>query len=291
MKKYGTVIALGVAVVFGVLAVWLANQWLTARAAHKDNVVVANPVPLTRIVVAAKNLEIGTPLSEQNLTLAQWPKANVPQGAFEDIKQVEGRVAVSPMTAGQPLRAAELAAAGSGAGLVALIPEGKRAMSIRVDEVIGVGGFILPNTFVDVIGVGNEQGGAPREAKTILKRIKVLAIAQETTTEEGKAKVVRTVTMEVSPREAEKLALQTYQGSIHLILRNPLDTDVEEIKPVAVKVAAKTKAPMAKPKEVESAPAPAPAPKETPYSVEVIKGSDKPIKVEFDKKSGERVYK
>ena len=284
MKKYSTVIALGVALVFGALAVWLANQWLTARAAHQENIVVAEPVPLTKIVVAAKDLEIGTPLSAQNLTLAQWPKANVPQGAFEDIKLVEGRVAVSPMAAGQPLRAAELAAAGSGAGLVALIPEGKRAMSIRVDEVIGVGGFILPNTFVDVIGVGNEKNGMQREAKTILKRIKVLAIAQETTTEEGKAKVVRTVTMEVTPLEAEKLALQTYEGSIHLILRNPLDADVEEIKPVAVKVAAK-KAPMVKPKVVVES-----APKDTPYSVEVIKGSDRPVKVDFDKKSGERVY-
>lgn len=277
MKKYGTVIALGVAVVFGVLAVWLANQWLTARAAHQDNIVVAEPVPLTQIVVAARDLEIGTPLSEQNLTLAQWPKANVPQGAFNDIKLVEGRVAVSRMAAGQPLRAAELAAAGSGAGLVALIPAGKRAMSIRVDEVIGVGGFILPNTFVDVIGVGNERSGVAREAKTILKRIKVLAIAQETTTEEGKAKVVRTVTMEVTPREAETLALQTYQGSIHLILRNPLDEDIEEVKPVVVKASPKRKAPAPAPKVVTETAKPGP----DPYTVEVIKGSTKPEKVKF----------
>lgn len=278
MKKYGTVIALGLALVFGVLAVWLANEWLTNRAAQQKSVVMAEQVPLTKIVVATKDLEIGTPLSEQNLGLAQWPKANVPQGAFESIKQVEGRVAVSRLPAGQPLRAAELAAAGSGAGLVALIPEGKRAMSIRVDEVIGVGGFILPNTFVDVIAVGNAQGEAPREAKTILQRIKVLAIAQETTNEEGKAKVVRTVTMEVAPKEAEQLALQTYQGSIHLVLRNPLDLsvrEVEEEKPVVIKVAPKRRAPepVVIPKVVPPGP--------DPYSVEVIKGSTRPENVKF----------
>jgi len=274
MKKYGTVIALGLAVVFGALAVWLANQWLTTRAAQQEKVIATDSVPLTRIVVAARDLEIGTPLNDQSLTLAQWPKANVPQGAFEDIKLVEGRVAVSRLTAGQPLRAAELAAPGSGAGLVALIPEGKRAMSIRVDEVIGVGGFILPNTYVDVIAVGDAQRGTQKEAKTILQRIKVLAIAQETTTEEGKAKVVRTVTMEVTSKDAEKLALQTHLGSIHLVLRNPLeDEEVIEDKPAVVKAAPVRRAPVVR--------APAPVPGPAPYTVEVIRGSKEPEKVKF----------
>lgn len=282
MKKYGTVIALGLAVVFGALAVWLANQWLTTRVGQQEKVVVAEAVPLTKIVVAAKDLEIGTPLSDQNLTLAQWPKANVPQGAFEDIKQVDGRVAVSRLGAGQPLRAAELAVAGSGAGLVALIPEGKRAMSIRVDEVIGVGGFILPNTYVDVIAVGDAQSGSQREAKTILKRIKVLAIAQETTTEEGKAKVVRTVTMEVAPIEAEKLALQTHQGSIHLVLRNPLDEEVEEEKPVVAKAAPVRPRPVVKPRVY--------TPKPQPFEVEVIRGSSRQ-EVKFESETSEQRVK
>jgi pilus assembly protein CpaB len=264
MKKYGTVIALGLAVVFGALAVWLANQWLTTRAAQQEKVIMTEAVPLTKIVVAGRDLEIGTPLSDQNLTLAQWPKANMPQGAFQDIKQVEGRVAVARLAAGQPLRAAELAAPGSGAGLVALIPEGKRAMSIRVDEVIGVGGFILPNTYVDVIAVGDAQSGTQREAKTILKKIKVLAIAQETTTEEGKAKVVRTVTMEVAPKEAEKLALQTHQGSIHLVLRNPLEDEIVEEKPVVTKVAVK-----------RAVARPVYTPRPRPFEVEVIRGSSR----------------
>jgi pilus assembly protein CpaB len=276
MKKYGTVIALGLAVVFGALAVWLANQWLSTRAAQQEKVVRTDAVPLTKIVVAGRDLEIGTPLSDQNLTIAQWPKANVPQGAFEDIKQVEGRVAVSRLAAGQPLRAAELAAPGSGAGLVALIPEGKRAMSIRVDEVIGVGGFILPNTYVDVIAVGDPQSGTQREAKTILKKIKVLAIAQETTTEEGKANVVRTATMEVAPKDAEKLALQTHQGSIHLVLRNPLDEEVEEEKPVVTRVVVKK---VAAPRVY--------TPKPNPFEVEVIRGSARQ-EVKFENANSEQ---
>jgi pilus assembly protein CpaB len=263
MKKYGTVIALGLAVVFGALAVWLTNQWLTTRTTE-EQVVVKETVPMTKIVVAGRDLGIGTPLSADNLILAQWPKANAPKGAFENVNEVEGRVAITRLRAGSPVLAAELAAPGSGAGLVALIPDGKRAMSIRVDEVIGVSGFILPNTYVDVIAVGNPEKNRPREVKTILKRVQVLAIAQETTTEEGQAKVVRTVTMEVDPDEAEKLALQTHQGSIHLILRNPLEEEKPE--PVVKKVARKV-VPQIKPRVY--------TPKPVPYDIEVIRGTNR----------------
>jgi pilus assembly protein CpaB len=263
MKKYGTVIALGLAVVFGALAVWLTNQWLTTKTTEEP-VVVKETVPMTKIVVAGRDLGIGTPLSADNLILAQWPKANAPKGTFENVKEVEGRVAITRLRAGSPVLAAELAAPGSGAGLVAVIPDGKRAMSIRVDEVIGVSGFILPNTYVDVIAVGNPEQNRPREVKTILKKIQVLAIAQETTTEEGQAKVVRTVTMEVDPAEAEKLALQTHQGSIHLILRNPLEEEKPE--PVVKKVARKV-VPKIKPRVY--------TPKPVPYDIEVIRGTNR----------------
>ena len=256
MKKYATVIALGLAIFFGVVAVILANKWLTTRAAE-ETVVVKETVPLTRIVVAAQDLEIGTPLTQENLTLAQWPKASIPK--------VEGRVAVSKLVAGRPVLAAELAAPGSGVGLVALIPPGKRAMSIRVDEVIGVAGFILPNTYVDIIAVGAKAGGA-NKAETILERVKVLAIAQETFTEEGKAKVVRTVTLELKPQDAEKLALQTHEGSIHLVLRNPLDEEeVEEAAEEKPKVAKKPKTPTVRPRVY--------APKPSPHDVEIIRGT------------------
>jgi pilus assembly protein CpaB len=157
-------------------------------------------------------------------------------------------------------------------------------MSIRVDEVIGVGGFILPNTYVDIIAVGDAQKGTQREAKTILQRIKVLAIAQETTTEEGKAKVVRTVTMEVAPQEAERLALQTHQGSIHLVLRNPLDEAMEEEKP------APAPRPVVRRPPPPRRPAPVVAPKPSAFEVEVIRGATRQ-EVKFEDAESEKRVK
>jgi pilus assembly protein CpaB len=270
MKKYGTLIALAVAVVFGILAVVLANKWLSTRA--QEQVAVREQVPLTQVVIAARDLDIGTRLTEQNLVLADWPKASVPKGAFGAIEQVVGRVTVTKMVAGKPLVAAELAGEGSGVGLVAQIRPGYRAMSIRVDEVIGVGGFILPSTYVDVIAV--EQQGGKSVGKTVLERIQVLAVAQETFVEEGKPKLVRTVTMELSPRHAEQLAAHINQNPIHLVLRNPSDLGepvVEEVK----------EAPVLRRPVVKRAPAPAPAPAPSAFTIEVIQGDKKPETYKF----------
>jgi len=270
MKKYGALIALFVAVIFGSLAVMLANRWLASQQVVPQETRITK-IPTADIVVAAQDIDIGAPLSTANLALAPWPKANQPKGAFTDMKQLEGRIAVTKLVAGEPLLAAELAPAGSGAGLVALIPKGMRAMSIRVDEVIGVAGFVLPNTFVDIIGVNKEQGKASN-AKTILKQIKVLAIAQETFTEEGKAKVVRTVTLQVTPEEGEKLALQTHEGGIHLVLRNPLEEETPK-QVVAEKPAVKKKS--SRPHRVPVLKARVSVPEPQPFNVEVLRGSEK----------------
>lgn len=259
MKRYGAVIALGLAVIFGVAAVFLANNWLSSQTVAGETVIVKEQAPTSKIVVAAVDISTGSRLSETNLALATWPEANVPKGAFTDMTGLADRIAVSKLVAGEPLLAAELAAPGSGAGLVAMIEPGMRAMSIKVDEVTGVGGFILPSTFVDIIGVEKLKGDR-RRAETILRRIKVLAIAQETFTDEGKAKVVRTVTLELKPAQAETLALQTYKGSIHLILRNPLE-ELSPPPPPVVKVAG-----------VRTLKARVYKPKPAPFDVEIIRG-------------------
>ncbi len=258
MKKYGTFIALGLAVLFGVAAVYLTNIWLSSKTVTEGAVVLKEQISVSEIVVASVGIPVGSRLNETNLTLASWPEENVPKGAFTDMTALADRIAVSKLVAGEPLLAAELAAPGSGAGLVAMIEPGMRAMSIKVDEVTGVGGFILPNTFVDIIGVEKLKNDR-RKADTILRRIKVLAIAQETFTEEGKAKVVRTVTLELKPKQAETLALQTYKGSIHLILRNPLEQLPVEPPPVA-KVAS---VPTMKSRVYK--------PKPSPFDVEIIR--------------------
>lgn len=272
MKKYGALVALGLAVLFGVLAVMLANKWMSGQVSDQAGM-GRDPIALAKVVIATENVEIGAPLTEKNLALADWPRANIPKGAFEQLKDVEGRVAVTRLTAGQPILAAELAAPGSGAGLVALLPEGARAISIRVDDVSGVSGFVLPNTFVDVISI--ETKGDREVASIILEMVRVLAIAQETQSEEGKAKVVNTVTLQLSPEEATKLALKVRQGSIHLTLRSPLEQPREEMAAAQVPTEAprpvvRRAAPTARPKPVAK-PVAAPAP-ETTAKVEVIRG-------------------
>jgi len=270
MKKYGSIIALSLAIVFGTVAVMLANNWLNTQAAE-ERVVVKEAIPVTRIAIAAGDLDIGTKLSRANLTLAEWPKANTPKGAYENLEELEGRITATKIVAGDVVIAAKLAAPGSGAGLVAMIEPGKRAMSIRVDEVIGVGGFVLPNTFVDVISV-TKDGRNAKQADTVLKNIQVLAIAQETFTEEGKAKVVRTVTLSVTPKEAEKLALETHEGAIQLILRNPNELVEVEPPPVVEKPAPKVVRTY-KPRVVQ--------PKAPSFQVEVIQGDKAPEKYNF----------
>ncbi|MDW7646422.1 MAG: Flp pilus assembly protein CpaB [Desulfuromonadales bacterium] len=270
MKKYGSIIALSLAILFGTVAVMLANNWLNNQAAE-ERIVVKEAVPVTRIVIAASDLDIGTKLSGANLTLAEWPKANVPKGAYESLEGLDGRITATKIVAGDVVIAAKLAAPGSGAGLVAMIEPGKRAMSIRVDEVIGVGGFVLPNTFVDVISI-TKDGRDSKRAETVLKNIQVLAIAQETFTEEGKAKVVRTVTLSVTPKEAEKLALETHEGAIQLILRNPNELAEPEPPPVVAKPAPKVVRTL-KPRVVQ--------PKAPSFQVEVIQGDRAPEKYNF----------
>ncbi|PLY02932.1 MAG: Flp pilus assembly protein CpaB [Desulfuromonas sp.] len=257
MKKYGALIALGLAVVFGLLAVWLTREWLIDKQ-ESQVAVVSQQIKTTPVVIAATDIPLGTRLSAENLVMSEWPAKSAPKSAFASIEEVEGRVVVSRMGAGTPVLKAELAEPGSGAGLVALIEPGNRAMAIRVDEVTGVGGFILPNSVVDVISV--DAKSQRKKAKTILQKIRVLAIAQATETEEGKPEIVRTVTVQVKPPEAERLALEMHKGILYLVLRNPLDGETPKV---------------AKSKPVKTLRSKVSKKKTVPYDVEVIRGSER----------------
>ncbi len=257
MKQYGTLIALAVAVIFGIVAVILANQWLSTQVPDQKQAIVRDQIPLTKIVVAAQDLDIGSLLNDQTLLLTDWPKANVPKGAFTKIEEVKGRVTVTRVVAGIPIVATVLAAPGSGAGLVASIEPGMRAMAIKVNEVVGVAGFVLPNTFVDIISVQNTV------ARTVLKRVEVLAIAQQTFVEEGKAKVVSTVTLELTPKQVLKLSEELLKGPMTLALLNPAEDMEMPPKPKPVKVAGKKRT--YKKRRA--------APKVPTYDIVVIKGT------------------
>jgi len=231
-----------------------------------------------KVVVPSTNIPVGTYLSGKNLVVVDWPKKNVPEGSFSSVEELENRVAVTRLFKGRPVISAEMAAPGSGAGLVAMIEQGKRAMAIRVDEVTGVAGFILPNAVVDVIGV-ESQGRGGSTAETILKRIKVLARSQETyPDEEGKPKIVRTVTLELEPPEAEKLALQTREGSIYLVLRNPLEEEAPP--PEVVEKPKPRRVPTLSPRIKKTRP--------QPFAVEVYRGTKRDTVKFKDPESGER---
>lgn len=220
MKNQRAVIMMGLAVVLGLLAVALAARWLLNA-----------PVPAAgRIVVAKGDIDIGQRLTPALFIVVDWPTASVPKGAFIDTQPLNGRVLRSSLLAGEPVSEAKLAPAGTLGGLSALITEGKRAITVRVNDVIGVAGFALPGNYVDII-VSTETAPDPNApqarahsiSKIVLERILVLAVAQEVGRDETKPKVVNAVTLEVTPEQAEKLDLARSVGTLSLALRNQID--------------------------------------------------------------------
>jgi pilus assembly protein CpaB len=188
----------------------------------------------TQIVVAALPVSLGAKLTEADVRLAPWPKASIIEGSFHSLAEVIGRGVLVGMTAGEPVLGTKLAAEGSGAGLMSTIPEGMRAVGVKVNDVIGVAGFVVPGSRVDVILSGSPTSGNIEMAKVFLEAIQVLAAGQNVTNDDnGRPMNVQVVTLLVTPEQSEKLALASVDGRLQLALRNPLD--LEEQKPNAVR--------------------------------------------------------
>jgi pilus assembly protein CpaB len=265
---------------------------------------------MTEIVVAADNVSLGVRLTQADLRMAPWPRAVPLQGSFQKISDVVGRGVVTPMTPNEPVLESKLAASGSGAGLMAAIPEGMRAVGVKVNDVIGVAGFVLPGSRVDVVLSGSPHKTNELEmSKVILENVQVLAAGQNVTSDaNGKPQNVQVVTLLVTSEESQKLALASVDGKIQLALRNPLD--LARVNPAAVRreslygassSPAELPAPAAKPVAVRTAapkvstspvpvvavtPPPPPAPVVAPAKVELqlIQGS-KRENVVFEKKA------
>jgi pilus assembly protein CpaB len=219
MKNKRAIVVMAVAIVFGLAAVLLASRLLRQSAAPAD-----------RIVVAASDVNLGQRITPDMLKLAEWPVGNKPQGAAGDTKTIVGRVLKSSIQVGDPVTEAKLAPVGASGGLSALIAEGKRAITVRVNDVIGVAGFALPGNYVDVIvstqkeSLPGDRGSQPQSiAKIVLERILVLAVAQEVSRDDTKPRVVNAVTLEVTPAQAENLDLARSVGTLSLALRNQVD--------------------------------------------------------------------
>ena len=240
----------------------------------------AKPQPSTRVVAAAQDVKIGTVLSAPDLTTVQI-MGTVPKNAILDAKNAIGRGVISPLYAGEPIMEDRLAPLGSGGGMAATIKDGMRAIAVRVDQVVGVAGFVLPGMRVDILISGvppnGNTGGNNTQVRTVLQNIEVLSAGTDIQKDaEGKPQQVNVVNLLVTPEQAQVLALASNETRIQLVLRNPLDTKIAPVQGTAMtnlfleqgapatakpKLAGPVRAPKAKAPEM--------------YTVTVINGSTK----------------
>ncbi len=188
------------------------------------------------VVVAAYPIALGTPLKIENLQVKQWPEDLVPDSSFQNVNEIIGRVMKTDVIAGEPILSTKLAPTGSGGGVPGLIPSGMRAFTVAVTVVSGVGGFILPGTRVDVLATVSPNGmKAGTTTKTILQNVEVLAVDQTyNKNNDTDPVVVKSVTLVVSPDEAEKLALASNEGKLQLVLRNGTDLEMRNTDGVKI---------------------------------------------------------
>jgi pilus assembly protein CpaB len=212
------------AVVAGGAAAFLAFQVLRSP---QSTVAEAAETNTTSVAVASRDMNAGTLLSPEDVTMVDWPSRVIPVGYSTSAADVVGRGLLTPVRANEPLLSEKLASPEAGGGMPIIIPQGKRAMSVRVDEVVGVAGFVLPGTRVDVL-VTMERTGTSEEARTrlVLQNIEVVSAGQSLERDpDGNPVEVAVVTLVVGPEEAEQLALSHSSGRLQLALRNPLDMD------------------------------------------------------------------
>lgn len=287
MRNARAMIMLGISILVAAVTVIFASRWLEQQG----------NLATTKVVVAKAEIPAGSPVTPDLVTLADWPRGSKPQGAFDNPAQVKDRVMSAVVAAGEPVLESKLAPVGSKGGLSAVITPGKRALTVKVNEIVGVAGFALPGNYVDVMVNTQDERENPI-SKIVLEKILVLAVAQEAERDPTKPKVVNAVTLELGPDQAEKLDLARSIGSLTLVLRNQLDSedlaadggarrkDLLDFKDAAPKpvVAAKGSAPRVVVKRVyvQAKPAPKPAAKPVPEveRIEVIKGLTR-TEVEF----------
>ena len=242
------------------------------------------------VVVAAADLSLGSELKSEDLTVVSFPSGKVPEGTFAKPQDIVGRGLIVPVVKNEPILNAKLASKEAGAGLPPVIPEGMRAVSVRVNEVVGVAGYVLPGTRVDVVATQNPTSNATdMTSKVVLANVQVLTAGTrlEQDKEGGKPMQVTVVTLLVTPEQSERLALASTEGKIQLALRNPLDQGAPQtpgVKPAILmgmvkapattsnRSASATRAKPNQPVTMESVVAPAPA-------VEMIRGDKRATEV------------
>ena len=231
MRNKRLIIAVLAAVAFGLIAAVSVSRYLANAQEYTKN--------LSNVVIAKTDIEIGSRIIAEQLSIAQFPRNVAPDGTFTKIDdKLVGRIAVTKISAREPITENRLAPEGAAAGLSAIIPEGYRAMNVRVDDVVGISGFIMPGTLVDVVVVIEPPDNSSRDriSKIVLQNIKVLANGAnlDKPKNEKEAERVKTVTVQVTPDQAEKLALASSEGRLQLVMRNSVDQG-DEVTPGASK--------------------------------------------------------
>lgn len=229
--------------VFAVLVIALTAGGALAYGTYNylQNVPVKTvTLPTRAVVVAAADLQLGDELQSDDLKVVQWPSTSTPEGSFGTAQELVGRGLVAPVVKNEVVLPSKLAPKEAGAGLPPVIPAGMRAVSVRVNEVIGVAGYVLPGTRVDVVATASPtEQRSDTTSKVVLANVRVLAAGTRLDDSNDKGKPVQTtvVTLLVTPEQAERLALASTEGKIQLALRNPLDRGAPEtpgIRPAAL---------------------------------------------------------
>jgi pilus assembly protein CpaB len=256
----------GLALAIGLLASYQVLNMLKGQSHGSE--------PMVQIVVAANDIPIGTKLSDRDVTTAPFPRGSVPPGHFDRIAQVRGRGVVLPIGRGDFVLTDKLAAEDAGSGLPSLIPQGMRAVSVRVNDVVSVAGFVQPGTRVDVLATGLPGTGNEAQTTTVLENVAVIAVGRSLLDRVSEPVNAAVITLLVSPDDAQRITLASQEGRIQLALRNPLDTRKESIAPTKASSlspnapAAATTKPKLPRMTAKVTPPPAPA----PFQVEMIRG-------------------
>jgi pilus assembly protein CpaB len=272
MDRKRMMIGLTVAVFAGLLlSIFVYHEFRLASAP-------APVVVMKQIVVAATPLQLGTRLTAKDLRVIPWPSSAPVANMFASVEDCENRALITSVAQNEPILESKLAPVAAGAGLAATIPEGMRALSVAVNEVVAVAGFVTPGAMVDVITTGatKESGNITR---TVLENVRVLAANQRIESQNGKPAAVAVITLLVSPPDAAKLAMAANSGKIQLALRNTIDTQTMDIPPILQASIFGTDSPVAAPeRHVVSAPPKQPPAPPAPYVVDIISGGKRESK-------------
>jgi pilus assembly protein CpaB len=233
--KVRPLIVLALALMCALLAVFLARSWILGQSSHPA--AEAAPAQTVQVVAAAATLKFGDRLAKENLRLIAWPSGSVPEGAFQSVDELLGpdpRVALQAIQPNEPILASKVTGPGQRASLSAVITYGMRAMTIRVNDVLGVAGFVLPGDRVDILLTREIVKDQPI-TDILLQNVKVLGIDQRSEQQNNKPDVVKAVTIEVTTEQAQKITLAARVGTLSLALRDVSNVELAPVKPVSIK--------------------------------------------------------